>query len=204
MPKLNLKDENLDDTGSFNADSPAPPTLRDVGGSGGGGISPILQVLIAVIVLGGITFALNYFGVIHLWGKKQPTLTSSLPEPLPPVIEEQFPAQTETPAITETQQPKQQTTVPITKPTQTKPPELGTGQFTVQVSAWQSKSKADAEVAKLVDAGLPGFVAEEFVGGTTWYRVRVGRYGSRQEASQERERLQLMLADQLWVAQVSK
>lgn len=69
MPTLNLKDEGMEDKEL----KPVPPVstppqhipgLREPEPSGG--MPLLLQVLIAVIILGALAFALNYFGVIHL------------------------------------------------------------------------------------------------------------------------------------------
>ena len=72
---------------------------------------------------------------------------------------------------------------------------MGNGDFTVQVSAWESQSKADEEVAKLTSAGFPAFVEA----GGQWHRVCVGKYGSRDEAMTEREKLQAMLEGRPYV-----
>ncbi len=223
MPKLNLKDEDGDETRPLDDDfsSSAPPTLRDFGGgSSGGGPSPILQILIAVIVLGAGTFALNYFGVIHLWGKKPvPRVIQPPPQEMaqePPVQQpaEQTPAEV-TPTPTPT--PAQQTPTPAaTRPAAQQPPArqtpkptpvvqqpMGSGAYTIQVSAWQSRSKADEEVAKLSQAGFPAYVETTTIGGGTWYRVRVGRYQTRNEAGEQRDKFQKMLAGDIWVARAS-
>jgi cell division septation protein DedD len=219
MPKLNLKDEGSDDeTRPIGDDfsSSAPPTLRDIGGSGGGP-SPLLQVLIAVIVLGAGTFALNYFGVIHLWGKKATSRVIQTPPPEPieqaPVTEtpvEQTPTPTPTPTPAPTPAEASATPTPSTRPpaaTTRKQPvtvaPMGSGSFTVQVSSWQSRSKADEEMSKLEQAGFPAFVESKAIAGQTWYRVRVGKYPTSSEARAERERLQKMLAGNIWVGKVS-
>lgn len=95
MPKLNLRGEGMDDETQPVGPAPEqpptpPPTLRDI--SGGDGPSPLLQILLGLLILGAITFALNHFGIIHLWGKKAaPVQTSE--ETLPSVV--QPPPQTE-------------------------------------------------------------------------------------------------------------
>jgi cell division protein FtsN len=91
MPKLNLRDDGFEeDSNPLDADQPVapPPTLREVGGGGGGGekTSTLLTVLLIVVVLAGGVFALNYFKVIHLWGKRVPKIdtqqfTDQLPLP---------------------------------------------------------------------------------------------------------------------------
>ncbi len=94
MPKLNLKDTGIEE-GPKEAvpEKPAPPhpplrmPLRARRGP-----SPIVQIVIAVLLLCGITAALNYFGIIHLWGKKAPRVTQAIPETeLPPPAPQQVP-----------------------------------------------------------------------------------------------------------------
>jgi len=206
MPKLNLRDEGetrpLETESSFGA----PPTLRDFGGGSGGGVSPVLKVLIVLLVLGGGVFALNYFGVIRLWGKKDVTPAQSIPEPVQtPIVEEGPPEQTPTPTPTITpplDASKSRERTPVEKPVPQVMP-IGDGNYTVQVSAWLNKAKADEESSKLTQAGFPSFVDEKAVSGEPWYRVRVGRYTTRNEANTEREKLQKMLEGSLFVAKVS-
>ncbi len=96
MPRLNLKDEETGAEGGAPETSrtPMPTGLREVGG-GGGKLSPIVLVILIVAILGAAVFALNYFKVIHLWGKKAPVVTETFPEPeLAPVPEAAAPAET--------------------------------------------------------------------------------------------------------------
>ena len=90
MPKLNLRDDGFEEESNpLDSDQSVapPPTLREVGVSGGGGKSSTLltAILLLVVVAGGV-FALNYFKVIHLWGKRTPkisteAITDQLPAP---------------------------------------------------------------------------------------------------------------------------
>lgn len=61
--------------------------------------------------------------------------------------------------------------------------------YTIQVSSWREKSKADSEAAKLTAAGYNAFVIEanlpELDG--RWFRVRVGYYDSVSEARRIRQ-----------------
>ena len=90
MPKegFNLRGEGMDDAQPAGPESQQPPTppptLRDI--SGGEGPSPLLQILLGLVILGAITFALNHFGIIHLWGKKQPA-PQQVEEMLPPSVQ---------------------------------------------------------------------------------------------------------------------
>ena len=222
MPRLNLKDDEFEtDSGpGENEKGGAPPTLREVGG-GGGGVSPILWVIVGLIVVAVAVFALNYFKVIHLWGKKAATteLSESLPEPEGQT--EEGAAMTEQPSEEAAVAPT--TTAPgfasapaVTPPSGSKPakpskpapavsmPPSGTGSYTVQVSSWMSRGKADEEAGKLSGAGMSAFVEEGAVDGTTWYRVRVGRYDSQSAAKEAAAQLQKMSETEVFVAKVGK
>lgn len=58
----------------------------------------------------------------------------------------------------------------------------GKGRFTLQLSAFQDRSEAEAMVRKL-GAGHASVVATEIPGKGTWYRVRAGSFTTFQEAS---------------------
>lgn len=58
------------------------------------------------------------------------------------------------------------------------------GQWTVQLSAYQERGDADRFVAGLRDKGYAPYIVEATIPGKgTWYRVRMGRFGSRDSAS---------------------
>jgi len=78
----------------------------------------------------------------------------------------------------------------------------GEGKYTVQVSSWASRAKADAQVAEFSRGGYPAFVEEAVVAGQTWHRVRVGRYATIQEASQIAENLRATHGDGFWVGRI--
>lgn len=222
MPRLNLKDESAEGE-NFQESEPtsAPPTLREVGGGGGGGgLSPVVLIVLIIAVLGLGVFALNHFGVIHLWGKKAVQVTEAFPEPalpeptLPEAGAQQ--AQTESPATATEPAPTPGTaekTPQITPPAKRSAPTTeapavappsGSGNFTIQVSSWASKAKAGAEAGRLSSAGLGAYVEEGMVGGTTWYRVRVGRYASEKEAKDAIAKMQPGMETDLWVARVGR
>jgi len=86
------------------------------------------------------------------------------------------------------------TDVPATSPPATTPPEAGapavpSARFTVQVGAFKLREQADAIRARLAAAGHDAFVADLDSPEATRYRVRVGSYGSRDEARRAAERL---------------
>ena len=231
MPKLNLKDDGFEeDNNPLDTDESVspPPTLREVGVSGSGAkTSTILTVLLVVAGLLLGVFALNYFKVIHLWGKKAPKVTveQEMPPPdLPmagntdagtnpapgsgelaattpePTLDPGTPSGTSTPSATTT------TSATTSKPASTPkftPPPSGSGSFTVQVSSWASKTRAEKEASKLSSAGMSAFVEEGVIAGENWYRVRVGRYGSSTEAKAAAAELSKSLEGQIWVAKIS-
>ena len=195
MPRLNLSDEETGAEGRApeTGKTPMATNLREVGG-GGGGLSPImLGLLILAVVVAGV-FALNYFKVIHLWGKKAPVVTESFAEPDMAPVPEVAPPATETLPLPETAAVKE-----TEKPTPGIIP-TGTGQFTVQFSAWQSKAKADEQASLLTAGGFDAYVTEGTMGGETWYRVRVGRYNSRADAREVIGRLQIQTEEKVYVA----
>lgn len=64
----------------------------------------------------------------------------------------------------------------------TKPKAAG-GKFTIQVSAFQSRSQADHLVSNLKNKGYDAYIAQAVIPGKgIWYRVRIGTYGSRDDA----------------------
>ncbi|HKA90120.1 MAG TPA: SPOR domain-containing protein [Haliangiales bacterium] len=60
--------------------------------------------------------------------------------------------------------------------------------FTLQISSFQDKSEADALVAKLAAAGYkPYVILSEVEGKGTFFRVRIGEYRSKSDASDAKE-----------------
>ena len=194
MPRLNLKDEETGaDGGAPEASrTPMPTGLREVGG-GGGKLSPIVLVILIVAILGAAVFALNYFKVIHLWGKKAPVVTETFPEPELAPVPEAAPAE-----IVPVPEP-----VPVAKEPEKPLPGViptGDGRYTIQFSAWQSKAKADEQASLLTAGGFDAYVDEGKMEGETWYRVRVGRYNSRADAREVIGRLQIQTEEPVYVA----
>jgi cell division septation protein DedD len=240
MPKLNLKDEGKEPEVPSTEGEEALPVeeMEEPIKKSSRALSPIMQVVIAVVALGMLTFALNYFKVIHLWGKKAPEVIETVPEPdmsmqAPDTarVAAQQPVQTppQTPASTPEPTPKptaKPTAKPVTpshtqaappkatptpKPTTPKPSQAATlppstagGRFTIQVSSWQTPSKAHEQVNHLVAGGYDAFVEESMVGGEKRYRVRIGHYGTESEAAAASARLHHVLDNGLWVARIGK
>lgn len=63
--------------------------------------------------------------------------------------------------------------------------------YTVQVSSWRSRAKADSEVKRLQDQGYNAFIviAELPDLDGIWYRVRVGYFNTFEEATKVREKI---------------
>lgn len=61
--------------------------------------------------------------------------------------------------------------------------------WTVQVAAAKTRALADNMAAELKKRGYEAYVTSGRLNQTTFYRVRVGRYGSRQEAMTDLQRL---------------
>lgn len=207
MPKLNLKGEGLEEeTKPFEHERESrQPLLHEE--EGGRGPSAFVQILIAVLLLGGITFALNHFGVVHLWGPKKAAVTETLPEPelsiptevpIDPGVEA-----TPTPTIPPSgvKPPPVSIKEPPVKPSL--PASSTSGEFSVQVSSWMTPTKASEEVDRLKGGGLDAFVTEATVAGEKWYRVRVGRYATQRDAEVAAAQLQQMLENGIWVARLS-
>jgi cell division septation protein DedD len=218
MPRLNLKDDSLEsDPEPVDPDSnpPAPPTLRDVE-EGRSGVSPLLWIILGIIVVAGLVFALNQFKVIHLWGPKTAAVTEALPEAdLPATEEVGDPSQAEGDELAPSSPvPETAQEPPITPPstersaTATSPkqstaalPPSGTGNYTIQVSSWETQAKANEEAAKLTAAGYPAYVAEGTVGEEVWFRVRVGHYETRAEGREALRQLSQITETEPWLDQ---
>jgi len=223
MPRFNLRDDETNPEASTPGTGgiPSTPALREVGG-GGGRISPIFLVLLILVLLAAGVFALNYFKVIDLWGKKASVVTETLPEPdlPPPDLPSTVPAEgtagagtaatgtgtgTEALPLPEAKPKPLETSKPDVAPKSTPSRDLsivptGSGQYTIQFSAWNTKAKAEDQAARLVGGGYEAYVDESAYEGTTWFRVRVGRYDSRSQARDVIARLQHMTEDEVWVA----
>ncbi len=59
------------------------------------------------------------------------------------------------------------------------------GFYTIQLSSWRTRSKAESQAGRYREMGLEAYVQEaEIPGMGTWYRVRVGNYPSLSEAQE--------------------
>ncbi|MCU0699759.1 MAG: SPOR domain-containing protein [Myxococcaceae bacterium] len=67
---------------------------------------------------------------------------------------------------------------------QAEPPAAGDGAWTLQLSAYQDKAEAERFAAGLRDKGYAPYIIEANVPGKgLWFRVRMGRFGSKDAAS---------------------
>ncbi len=66
--------------------------------------------------------------------------------------------------------------------TTTQPPLPGEGKYTIQVSSFTEREKATELVTRLIRKKYPAYITSAKISQTTWYRVRVGRFASREEA----------------------
>jgi cell division septation protein DedD len=203
MPDLNLKDE--EEFSKSKSENPARPRQSRFHTSGGDNSNKILLIAIIVLIVLGVVM-LNQFGVIHLWGTGDSQVVVDLPpleeEPVEPLPEAREPDLTPTPE-TETE------AVP---PTVTREPErreqpreirpTGSGMFTVQVSAWRDQQKAETQAQRIRNAGKDAFVDATTLNGVTWYRVRIGRYATREEAERDARDFQLLLETGWWVDRI--
>ncbi|URA10228.1 SPOR domain-containing protein [Thermospira aquatica] len=122
------------------------------------------------------------------------------------------------PSLTETTQPKttsqprtqtkppsqSQTTVQTTTTQTTKPsPQTTTssgGSYTIQISAHTDLTKAQAVETQLRKSGFSPYIVESVLNEVTYYRVRVGSYGSKAEAETALAKLkQLSLAKDAYI-----
>lgn len=207
MPRINLRDQEPEFTQEPIENEPVqtPPPPYAEQPSRRNTLYIALGTIVALIVA---VFLLNQFHVIHLWGKKPQRVVVNGGEMTSTPAENPSPsAQQAPPAETTSPQPAAQTPLPTEPAKQQKthaghvqatphvaapsaPPSGATGAYAVQVSAWPSKDKADAVVAGLSGKGYDAYVVDAAVNGKTWYRVRVGKYGSAQEAAQTVVKLQ--------------
>ena len=141
-------------------------------------------------------------GITHLdrWAQTRGPLLEQFGQILPGMAEpsaEQKPKATkpaEKTAKPESKESKPQTkeAPPAPKPA---PPvetaeskESGRG-WTVQVNAFPDEKSAKTWVDRLKNKGYKAYVAEANAKGKIWYRVRVGQYGTREEAKKVEEAL---------------
>jgi len=74
------------------------------------------------------------------------------------------------------------------------------GFYTIQMSSWRTREKAESEVERYQSMGLEAYIQQADLGEKgTWYRVRVGRYPALSEAQQAARSLAGIDPDRTWV-----
>jgi hypothetical protein len=215
MPNVNLIEEEGGEEGGMQPVA-ASPKRR-----GGGGGSKVLLILIVVVVLGGGVFALNKFGIVKLWGKKQPPVITQIEEP----AQEMEYAEADTMVMDDTAGVSFVETPPLTEPqyesslvagsgkgvtSKTAKPSVSVttalagmkGNYTIQVSAWRNPDTAQKYVRRLEQAGYPAYVEQRTVKDGSWYAVRIGRYGSMKEAKSAVESFAFEIKRNYWIDKV--
>jgi len=94
---------------------------------------------------------------------------------------------------------------PVTEP----PPQVvidAEGKYTVQVSSWQTRRRAERDAERFSAKGFRAYVQSADLPelGGTWYRVRVGSYATRNEARTLAEQLAGLLESGYWLDRYRK
>ena len=117
--------------------------------------------------------------------------TKSATKEAKPAVKEIKPAAAEAPPAAETAPEggaaeKASSTAEAKKP-EPLPRESG---WTVQVNAYPEEKTAQRLVERLKEKGYDAYMVVSNVKGRTWYRVRVGKFSTREEAKKQQEELQ--------------
>lgn len=94
---------------------------------------------------------------------------------------------------------------PVTEPT----PQVvrsADGKYTVQVSSWQTRRRAERDAQRFNAKGFNAYVQSADLPelGGTWYRVRVGNFMTRNEARAMAEQLAELLESGYWLDRYQK
>lgn len=94
---------------------------------------------------------------------------------------------------------------PVTEP----PPQVvmsADGKYTVQVSSWQTRRRAERDAQRFNAKGFSAYVQSADLPelGGTWYRVRVGNFMTRNEARAMAEQLAELLESGYWLDRYQK
>jgi len=75
------------------------------------------------------------------------------------------------------------------------------GRYTIQVSSWSDLEGAEKEYSQLVQEGFDAYVQRAFFkeNNTTWFRVRVGSYGTYDQAAKVSKSISNILEVNAWV-----
>lgn len=81
------------------------------------------------------------------------------------------------------------------------------GPFALQVEAWRSRDKAKAQVQKWVDRGYENAYVVKFGNeetGDIWFRVRLGRLGTKEMASKLEDKLMREYNAKSWISEAKE
>lgn len=80
------------------------------------------------------------------------------------------------------------------------------GKYTVQVSSWQTRQKAEKVAQRFRDKGYDAYVQSAYLTDRkeTWYRVRVGRYATNTDAAQVANEIRDLLESGYWIDRVKR
>ncbi len=75
------------------------------------------------------------------------------------------------------------------------------GKYTVQVSSWQTRRRAEEDAERYAAKGFNAYVQQAYIPSKegTWYRVRVGRFATQHDAEQMASQLAGLLESGFWV-----
>lgn len=76
------------------------------------------------------------------------------------------------------------------------------GAYTVQVSSWRSRWKAELDMNRYLKEGFEAYIQRVYLPekGGVWHRVRIGRFSTFESAAQHAEMIGDMLQDGYWIA----
>jgi len=99
--------------------------------------------------------------------------------------------------------------LPVQEPVTQPPPQVvvdAEGKYTVQVSSWQTRRRAERDAERFSAKGFRAYVQSADLPelGGTWYRVRVGSYATRGEAREMAEQLAGLLESGYWLDRYQK
>jgi septal ring-binding cell division protein DamX len=145
-------------------------------------ISRFVVIIFIVAVVGAMIFLAINFNILGWVGSKH--------------TKSSVPASEETASVTESSSPSPASTKESLKTPEIKPvTPQSTGQYTIYISAFRSRSDAEGEAARWTKAGYPAQVYES--GG--WFRVGLGRYDAVPEARSVAEKLSVGFEQGYWI-----
>ncbi|NUN70599.1 MAG: SPOR domain-containing protein [Bacteroidetes bacterium] len=199
MPNLNVKGD--------------APKGGGASAAGGGGIPKVVIIILgAVVALAAVAFILNTTGIVKLWGKKKvtPQVVALPQDNFSPVTADTTTvpvdaAMTEepAPAVAEENLTKVETSarpMPRKQAAPVKGMVKGTGAYTVQISSWPSRERAEVIARIFSDAGFDAFV--EPMG--SYHRVCVGRFETKTDAKLQMDKMEHMLESRPVIAKLGK